>query len=145
FQESQRLYPSVPVIGRTLTEDLVVGNFHLPAGSDVFVFVTALHRDPQYFPDPLRYDPTRFLTEEDDGQRESQQTARHPFAYVPFSAGQRNCIGQRFAMLEEKMLLTSVLRRFTCESLEPFDKVPVTAELVSRPLNGLPMKFTLRP
>lgn len=57
-----------------------------PKGSIVFVHIIDVHRDPNYWVDPDKYDPDRFLPEE--------TAKRHPFAYIPFSAGSRNCIGK---------------------------------------------------
>ena len=110
IKESLRLYPSVAMYGRTLSEDAVIRtstmscryNFSfnlfgsklhaddhvIPAGSTVAVIPYSLHRDPKQFPDPERFDPDRFST---DNIR-----TRHPYAYVPFSAGPRNCIGNTF-------------------------------------------------
>ncbi|XP_014777525.1 cytochrome P450 4V2, partial [Octopus bimaculoides] len=83
IKEVQRLYPSVPLIGRLAAEDFNIGPYGIKKGSHVFVGIGALHRDPKVFPDPNTFDPDRFLTEDND---------RHPYAFIPFSAGPRNCI-----------------------------------------------------
>ncbi|EEC17407.1 cytochrome P450, putative, partial [Ixodes scapularis] len=85
-KESQRLCPSVPVIGRTVTKPFTLGNYVLPEGTSVEIFIYGLHRDPEVFPDPEVFDPDRFLLE--------NCASRHPFAFIPFSAGSRNCIGK---------------------------------------------------
>lgn len=61
------------------------GGIILPAGIFVYVMIYDLHHNPKYWPDPEKYDPDRFLPE--------NSTNRHPFSYIPFSAGSRNCIG----------------------------------------------------
>lgn len=94
IKEALRLYPSVPMFGRTLHEDCEINGFMVPASTQLLIIPFAVHRDPKHWPDPEIFDPDRFLPENSVG--------RHPFAYLPFSAGARNCIGQRFALMEEK-------------------------------------------
>lgn len=86
IKESLRLYPSVPNIKRRVSEDIVLEGYTIPAGATISMHIYALHRNEEVFPDPLAFKPERFESE--------QFTARHPFAFVPFSAGPRNCIGK---------------------------------------------------
>jgi len=85
MKESSRLFPSVPGIERKATEDVELDGFKVPAGTSVSILIYALHRNEESFPDPLVYKPERFLPD--------QSIGRNPFAFVPFSAGPRNCIG----------------------------------------------------
>ncbi|XP_055947672.1 cytochrome P450 4V2-like isoform X2 [Argiope bruennichi] len=135
-KETMRLYPPVPIIAREIRNDIQYGKYTIPKDSTCVVYAYVLHRDPDVFPDPERFDPERFTAENSAG--------RNPFAYVPFSAGPRNCLGQRFAMLEIKILLSSILRRYKMRSLDPRDKVHTLAEMVLRPSNGLRIQVRRR-
>ncbi|XP_054930710.2 cytochrome P450 4c3-like isoform X3 [Dermacentor andersoni] len=136
IKESQRLYPSVPFITRTCEQDVMIAGRKLPKGADIQVGIYNLHRDPEVFPKPEEFIPDRFLPENVKG--------RHPFAFVPFSAGPRNCIGQRFAMMEEKVVIANILRNYKLVSLHHRDKIRVMAELVLRPKSGLHVNFIPR-
>lgn len=85
IKETLRLYPSVPFFSRKVLEDLSVGNVTVPKGTSVSCLIYMLHRDPDSFPDPERFDPDRFYLNEKQ---------LHPFAFAAFSAGPRNCIGK---------------------------------------------------
>ncbi|XP_037576402.1 cytochrome P450 4c3 [Dermacentor silvarum] len=136
LKECQRIYPSVPMITRACTEPFTIGGRTMPKGSLVQIANYFLHRDQKVFPKPEEFHPERFLPENSRG--------RHPYAYVPFSAGPRNCIGQRFALAEEKIVVANILRRFIVESLDQRDQVALVPEMVLRPRNGLRIKFTPR-
>lgn len=95
-----------------------------------------LHRSPDIYKHPDKYDPDRFLPENCIG--------RHPFSYIPFSAGPRNCIGQKFAILEEKALISRVLRRYRVEAVDRREDLTLLGELILRPKDGLRIKITKR-
>ncbi|KAJ9598758.1 hypothetical protein L9F63_026706, partial [Diploptera punctata] len=104
IKEMLRLCPSVPLFGRILKKDVQIDGHTLPAGLLVGFLVILIHRNPEYFPDPEEFNPDNFLPE--------RVAARHPYAYIPFSAGPRNCIGQKFAILEEKTILSNIIRNY---------------------------------
>ncbi|XP_052863438.1 uncharacterized protein LOC128270072 [Anopheles cruzii] len=128
IKESLRLYPPAPIIARRFTEDVDLGGTKVPEGSNFNIGIMHTHRDPSIFPDPERFDPERFAPD-----RLLEQTS--PYAYVPFSAGPRNCIGQKFAMLELKSTLSKVIRNFKLTTAGPEPKL--TMQLTLKPKDGL--------
>jgi len=135
-KESLRLYGSVPAIGRVTAQEVEIEGHIIPAGTVLFLNIMVLHRDEKYFPDAEKYDPDRFYS--DSGHE------KHPYAYTPFSAGPRNCIGQKFAMMEVKVMLSSILRKFNVEAKIPMKDVLMTPELVVKPKNGFLVNFEHR-
>ncbi|KAL7646993.1 UNVERIFIED_CONTAM: hypothetical protein RMT77_002250 [Armadillidium vulgare] len=136
IKESLRLLPSVPYFSRCLTEDMIIDGYLIPKETDTVVVPYALHRDPKHFPDPLKFQPERFLPE--------NSVKRNPYAYIPFSAGPRNCIGQKFALLEEKVVLSSFFRKFRVESLEKFEDLKLSGDLIMRPEEEMFVKIFSR-
>ncbi|KAK5646952.1 hypothetical protein RI129_005416 [Pyrocoelia pectoralis] len=135
IKESLRLYPPVPTFSRVLKEDVAFNGAILPKGLALTVYTLFLHRDPHIFPNPEKFDPDRFLPE--------NVASRSPYAYVPFSAGPRNCIGQRFAMLEMKSAISKMLRKF--EILPVCDHEPdLCIEVILKSFNGLPIRLKPR-
>jgi cytochrome P450 family 4 len=137
LKEVLRLYPSVPFIVRVLGEDITTSTGHLlKAGTSIHLHIYDVHHNPDIYPDPEKFDPDRFLPE--------NCTNRHNFAYVPFSAGPRNCIGQKFAMLELKAVLCGVLAEFVLEPVDTPSTIIVKTEMVLRNVQGIKIKFVPR-
>lgn len=126
IKETLRLYPSVPLMARKVTEDIQCGKHVLPAGSEVFILPYATHRLPHIYPEPDKFLPERFTPE--------QCEKRNPYAYLPFSAGPRNCIGHKFAILEMKTMISKVLRNYQLmpipgkTTIEPIFRITVRAK-----------------
>ncbi|XP_044263329.1 cytochrome P450 4C1-like [Tribolium madens] len=136
IKETQRLIPVVPVIARTLDQDLEIGGRTIPAGVMVVIHLARLHKDPEQFPDPDRFDPDRFLPE--------NVSKRHPYSFVPFSAGPRNCLGQKFALRNTKVLLASILRKYKVRAEKKIHEMKYNIEIVLRPQEGLNVALELR-
>uniref|UniRef100_A0A8C1TJC3 aromatase n=1 Tax=Cyprinus carpio TaxID=7962 RepID=A0A8C1TJC3_CYPCA len=125
IKESLRIFPSVPLFARSICKTCHISRWQqfvtlpntVPKGVNAVIIPYALHRDPCYFPEPEMFRPERFLPENSKG--------RHPYAYIPFSAGPRNCIGQRFAMMEEKIVLAMILRHFDVEACQSREELRV--------------------
>ncbi|KAJ8949883.1 hypothetical protein NQ318_010517 [Aromia moschata] len=133
IKETLRLYPSVPFISRVASEDFTTHTgYFVPKGSILHMHIFDMHRDPRIYHNPLKFDPDRFLTE---------NSQRHPFGYIPFSAGPRNCIGQRFAILELKAVLCGILRKFSLESIDRPEDISFLPDLVLRPKTPIRIKF----
>ncbi|KAH9360621.1 hypothetical protein HPB48_007558 [Haemaphysalis longicornis] len=124
-----RLFPPIPFIGRILDESITLGGVDIPKGVTVFVNMFGLHRNSNHFEKPEEFIPSRFLKGADK--------KIHPFAFIPFSAGPKSCIGQRFAYREAKVLLSKVLRRYTIKSSWPLDRLKLSTEMVTKVKGGL--------
>ncbi|GMT21514.1 hypothetical protein PFISCL1PPCAC_12811 [Pristionchus fissidentatus] len=129
IKESLRLFPPVPFALRRLDEDLQMGPYLLPRGSTLCISPYLVHRNERIYPNPLVYDPDRFLPENVE--------RRHPYDFVPFSAGPRNCIGQKFAMNQLKIFISWILRRYRIESERAFDERRELTEVILKSGDGI--------
>lgn len=135
FKEAMRLYPPVYLFGRIAVTDVEIGEYRLPRGTIVLVSPWALHRRPQEYPHPDRFDPERWLPEE--------EAKRPKTSFLPFSAGPRTCIGNYFALMEGPLVLATLFHHadFELATTKPIEPEP-SATL--RPKDGLPMRITTR-
>jgi cytochrome P450 len=130
FAEALRLYPPAWILSRRCIEPLQLGTITVPVGSLVFISTWVVHRDPQRFPEPERFQPERFSPE--------AKAALHRFAYFPFSHGPRNCIGESFAWTEGVLVLATLARRWKFR-LAAGQKIAVEPLLTLRPKYGMNM------
>ncbi|XP_068902440.1 cytochrome P450 4C1-like [Tenebrio molitor] len=104
IKETMRLFPITPVILRQVQEDIKIRDIVIPQGSELFIPINFIHRNPIHWPDPLKFDPDRFLPEEIE--------KRPRYSFMPFSIPPRNCIGLSFAMMSMKVSLSNIIRNF---------------------------------
>lgn len=135
FKESLRMYPPLPLYGRDTLEDIVVGGYEIPKGTPVVISPYATHHRPELWTNPDTFDPDRFLP--------NAESERHRYAYIPFSAGPRICIGNHFALMEATLVLTTLLRNFEF-SLESDAEVLGEIDSALRPKDGLFMRIKRR-
>lgn len=130
-KESLRLFPPAPFTARQVTRPVEVDGHALSAGSEIVLSYYHSHRDPDVFPEPARFRPERW-----------ERPAPSPFAYLPFGAGARQCIGAGFANLEIRVVLAILLQRFR-PTVAPGARIDRQTRIVISPHPGLPM--VLRP
>ncbi|MEM9553212.1 MAG: cytochrome P450 [Acidobacteriota bacterium] len=134
-QESLRLYPPAWWIERKTAADDSVQGHHVAAGSSVVVLVHSIHRHPDLWQDPERFDSDRFLP--------AQTAGRHPLAWLPFGSGPRQCIGREFSLMESQLAVIRVLQSFDLECVdEPMPPVHVGATL--KPKGPVRLRLTPR-
>jgi len=133
MKEAMRLYPPAYAIARSAFRDTEIGGFPIFKDELVLMSQWLIHRNSRYFPDPLRFDPDRFLPE--------REALIPRFAYFPFGGGRRICIGNQFALMEGQIILNTLAQNFTME-LASHRKVRYQPLLTLRPKGELPL--TLR-
>lgn len=135
IKESLRLHPPVHLISRQTTKETIIDGKTIPANTLITINIFNLHRNPTVWTDPLSYDPDRFLPE--------NMATMDSFAFAPFSAGPRNCIGQVFAMNEMKASVARILRSFEFE-LDVAKPPRMLPDVVLRAEGGMHLRFKKR-
>ena len=130
FSEAMRLYPPVWAIARTCVETYEIAGYTIKPGAVMLAPQIVVHRDPRFYPEPLRFDPDRFAPENKQG--------RPRFAFFPFAAGSRQCIGEGLAWMEGVLSLATIARdwRLSVPAGAP-EEIAVTPAISLRPKHGV--------
>ena len=136
LDEALRLYPPFWMIDRIALEDDELCGVQIPAGAMVIPYIYGTHRNPAFWRDGETFDPSRF---QPDGRKRD-----HPFAYIPFGGGPRNCIGKNMALMQMLMIIVAVVRKYDFEMATgaPVDIRPM---MLLRPNGPIEMRFHPRP
>lgn len=128
FQETLRKWPGGFFLDRCCVKPYTIDPInpgevpiHLRKGDSVWLSLYALHREPKFYPDPEKFVPERFS--------EENKSIIHPYAYMPFGIGPRHCIGNRFALMEAKLVLVHLLSKY---NVSVIDKTVIPIRLERR-------------
>ena len=136
IKETLRMYPPAwSLSARVTQEPITLGGYDLPKNSPVMVVPNAVHHDPRWWPEPDRFDPERFTPE--------NEKARHKYAWIPFGAGPRVCIGNTFALMEAQLVLATIVQRFDW-AIDPTQRVRVEPQLTLGTKSGMRMRLFAR-
>lgn len=134
LKEAMRLFAPVPFVQRTIKSDMTIDGHLIPKNTTLAISPFMLHRNPKTFPDPNKFDPERF----------GEGKEYPPTAFIPFSAGPRNCVGQKFAVREAKIMLSHLVINFKFSThYNMLDNLPLS-EPIAAPKLGIPVKIVPR-
>ncbi|VEN35567.1 unnamed protein product [Callosobruchus maculatus] len=137
IKESMRLFPVVSIVSRYVAEDVEIGDYVAPAGITIGFPIIHIHRSANYWKDPMKFDPDRFLPE--------NIAKRHPLSYMPFSSGIRSCIGWKYAMMNMLTLTARIIREFTVfTAYKSLEEIEVQLEIFTKIKNGPKIWFETR-
>ncbi|XP_022829115.1 cytochrome P450 4g15 [Spodoptera litura] len=138
LMETLRMFPPVPIIARHLKQDITLPSCgkQVPAGTTVVVATYKLHRRPDVYENPTKFDPDNFLPE--------KSANRHYYAFVPFSAGPRSCVGRKYAMLKLKIILSTILRNFRVYSDLKESDFKLQADIILKRAEGFKVRLQPR-
>jgi cytochrome P450 len=133
LSEAMRLYPPAWTISRQALDDYQIGPYPMAKGSVALMSQWVMHHDPRYYPDPLRFDPERWLPD--------AVAARPKYAYFPFGGGPRMCVGEPFAWMEGILVLAALGQRWSMR-LDPAQRVELLPQVTLRPKYGMRMQLS---
>lgn len=137
IKESMRLFPPAWGIGRRALRDFDLRGYRIPKGTNIFILQWLTHRDPRFYPEPLRFDPERWRSDP------IRNGVLPRFSYFPFGGGPRVCIGAGFAMMEATLLLATIAQRYRFALLPDPPVVPFFS-VTLRPKHGVPARIEVR-
>lgn len=130
FAETMRLYPPVWVTARTCRTPYEIAGYTIPVGASLLAPQYAVHRDPRFFPEPDRFDPSRFTVE--------GKASRPRYSYFPFAGGSRQCIAEGLAWMEGTLVLAVIARDWRLTRIEGSASEPELKPAISlRPRRGI--------
>ncbi|KAH8242680.1 hypothetical protein KR032_001104, partial [Drosophila birchii] len=137
LQETMRKYPGLPILNRECTQDYTVPetNHVIPKGTPVVISLYGIHRDPEYFPDPEKYDPDRFSEE----SRNYDSTG-----FMPFGEGPRICIAQRMGRVNSKLAIIKILQNFNVEVMSKRELEFENSGIALIPKHGVRVRLSKR-
>ncbi|XP_058055885.1 cytochrome P450 4d2-like [Anopheles bellator] len=140
IKETLRISPPAPMVGRCSAGDMIIDGIPIPAGTEVMLNIFVMQTDPEFFPEPDVFCPERFAGQNND----STGTQIMPYSYIPFSAGLRSCMGQRYAMIEMKTVLVKLLIHYRVLPSSEEKVLKVKADITLKPHGGAFIKLLPR-
>ncbi len=137
MKEALRMYPPLSTLPKYSLAPFEFEGLNIPAGAMVATYPIHTHYMDEYWSEPERFDPLRFSAERAEHKN-------HPYCWVPFSGGAHMCIGLHFAIMQIKLVMFEMLRRYRWSVPEGY-AMPVQQSPISKPRDGLPVYFEARP
>ena len=137
IKETMRFFPIAAFLGREATKDIKLKSCTIPAGANILINMLKVHRNPIYWSDDAHlFNPDRFMPE--------NISKIHPYAYLPFSKGIRNCIGIKYAMNVMKVILTHILRNYKVTTSLKLEDLECKMSLTLQVVQGYMIKLEKR-
>ncbi|XP_065207595.1 cytochrome P450 4C1-like [Planococcus citri] len=137
IKETLRRFPIVPCIFRHAQEDIPISNGKIiPAGCNIVLNIIGVHHNRDVYPNPEVWDPSNFDPD--------KVANRHTGSFVPFSAGPRGCLGQKYGMVAMKALLSTIIRNFKMTTDVKMEDIEVRVDLIIRSITGYQVKLDYR-
>ncbi|KAB0797110.1 hypothetical protein PPYR_08104 [Photinus pyralis] len=131
-----RLIPIAPLIARRANEDFAIDDYVIPKDCGIIVSIFDLHRNPKHWENPSHFHPDHFLPD--------AVNSRHPYAYIPFSAGPRSCVGKQLAYSSLKLIMVNILQRFEIEADGKFPDIVLRSDITTRSVSGYNVRLKER-